>query len=32
MVLLSIKVTKIKENGFPNINEGVARVVNWYRL
>lgn len=32
MTILPIKVIKIKPNGFPNIGEDVARIVNWYKL
>ena len=30
MITLLIKLIKIKANGFPNIGDGAARVVNWY--
>lgn len=31
-IILLLKLIKTKANGFPHVGEGVARIVNWYKL
>lgn len=32
MTTLPIKFIKIKAHSFPNVGEGIVRIVNWYKL